>query len=113
LSDDPLVEFSRNNLRVAAAKYEELLMRIDSARIEQDTARAAFKYRYSVVRPASVPKKPVKPDVALILVGAFFAALLGALMTGATRDWLSGRMVEPWQVERALHLPVLSQVKIP
>lgn len=113
LSDDPLVEFSRNNLRVAAAKYEELLMRIDSARIEQDTARAAFKYRYSVVRPASVPKKPVKPDVALILVGAFLAALLGALLTGATRDWLSGRLVEPWQVERALGLPVLSQVKIP
>src|SRR3990167_5647193 len=68
LADDPMVEFSRNNLRVAAAKYEELLMRIDGARIEQDTARAAFKYRYSVVRPASVPKKPVKPDVAMILV---------------------------------------------
>jgi uncharacterized protein involved in exopolysaccharide biosynthesis len=113
LSDDPLVEFSRNNLRVAAAKYEELLMRIDSARIEQDTARAAFKYRYSVVRPASVPRKPLKPDVALILVLTVFAALLGTLVTGATRDWLSGRLVEPWQVERSLGLPVLSQVKLP
>ena len=41
------------------------------------------------------------------------AALLGALLTGATRDWLRGRLVEPWQVERALDLPVLSQVKIP
>lgn len=113
LADDPLVEFSRNNLRVAAAKYEELLMRIDSARIEQDTARAAFKYRYSVVRPASVPKKPVKPDVGLILGATFLAALLAALLTGASRDWISGRLVEPWQVERALDLPVLSQVKIP
>ena len=45
LADDPLVEYARNNLRVAAAKYEELMMRIDGARIEQDTARAAFKYR--------------------------------------------------------------------
>ena len=113
LSDDPLVEFSRNNLRVAAAKYEELLMRIDSARIEQDTARAAFKYRYSVVRPASVPKKPLKPDVGLILALTLFAALGVALITGATRDWLSGRLVEPWQVERALELPVLSQVRLP
>ena len=40
LSEDPMVEFARNNLRVAAAKYEELMMRVDGARIEQDTARA-------------------------------------------------------------------------
>ena len=113
LADDPLVEFSRNNLRVAAAKYEELLMRIDSARIEQDTARAAFKYRYSVVRPPSVPKKPVKPDVGLILALAVMAALFSGLLIGATRDLLSGKIVEPWQLERALNLPVLSQVKIP
>lgn len=111
LADDPLVEFARNNLRVAAAKYEELLMRIDSARIEQDTARAAFKYRYSVVRPASVPKKPVKPNVALILGGSIVGALLIALIIGAIKDWWSRKLVEAWQVERALGLPVLSQVK--
>lgn len=86
-------------------------MRIDGARIEQDTARAAFKYRYSVVRPASVPKKPVKPDVAVILVLSGVLALFSALVAGALRDWLSGRLVEPWQVERALELPVLAQVK--
>ncbi len=113
LSEDPLVEFSRNNLRVAAAKYEELLMRIDSARIEQDTARAAFKYRYSVVRPASVPKKPVKPNVAIVIVVASVLALLAALVAGAVRDWLSGRLIEAWQVERTLGVPVISQVKLP
>ena len=68
--------------------------------------------RYKSVRPASVPRKPLKPDVALILVLTVFAALLGTLVTGATRDWLSGRLVEPWQVERSLGLPVLSQVKL-
>ena len=113
LSEDPMVEFSRNNLRVAAAKYEELLMRIDGARIEQDTTRAAFKYRYSVVRPASVPKKPVKPDVAIILAVTAVLAFFTALMAGALRDWVSGRLVEAWQVERALGLPVLSRVKLP
>jgi len=113
LSDDPLVEFARNNLRVASAKYEELLMRIDSARIEQDTARAAFKYRYSIVRPASVPKKPIKPDVGLVVIAGLAAAFVIALLAGALRDWASGRLVEPWQVERALKLPVLSQVKLP
>jgi uncharacterized protein involved in exopolysaccharide biosynthesis len=113
LSDDPLVEFARNNLRVASAKYEELLMRIDSARIEQDTARAAFKYRYSIVRPASVPKKPVKPDVTVVVAASFVLALVFALLVGALRDWISGRLVEAWQVERSLDMPVLSQVKVP
>jgi uncharacterized protein involved in exopolysaccharide biosynthesis len=112
LMDDPLVEFSRNNLRVAAAKYEELLMRIDSARIEQDTARAAFKYRYSVVRPASVPKKPVKPDLAIVILAAFVLAMGAGVVIGSVRDWWTGRLVEAWQVERALDLPVLSQVKL-
>ncbi len=111
LSEDPLVEYARNNLRVAAAKYEELMMRIDGARIEQDTARAAFKYRYSVVRPASVPKKPLKPNGALILAASFIAALGLALVVGAARDFSRDCFVEPWQVERALGLKVLSRLK--
>ncbi len=111
LADDPLVEYARNNLRVAAAKYEELMMRIDGARIEQDTARAAFKYRYSVVRPASVPKKPLKPNAAVIVVVALIAALGAALLVGAVRDVSRDRFVEPWQVERALGLKVLSRLK--
>jgi uncharacterized protein involved in exopolysaccharide biosynthesis len=110
LNLDPMVDFARNNLRVASAKYEDLMMRIDGARIEQDTARAAFKYRYSVVRPASVPKKPVRPDVALLTGAVVLLALLSGLFAGAVRDLLRGRLVEGWQVERALKLKVLSHV---
>jgi len=112
LADDPLVEHSRNNLRVAAAKYEELMMRIDGARIEQDTARAAFKYRYSVVRPASVPRKPAAPNVVVLFIVALVAALFLALVAGSLRDLRSGTFVEPWQVSRRLDLPVLSQVTL-
>jgi uncharacterized protein involved in exopolysaccharide biosynthesis len=112
LQDDPLVEFSRNNLRVAAAKYEELMMRIDGAHIEQDTARVAFKYRYSVVRPAAVPKKPTKPDAAILSAAALVAALLVALLAGAVREWFRGSLVEAWQVERLLKVKVLSHVRL-
>ncbi len=111
LADDPVVEFTRNNLRVVSAKYEELLMRIDGARIEQDTARAAFKYRYSVVRPATVPRKPVSPNAGLLLVAAALAAAVVGLFIGALRDWSSGNLVESWQVERSLDLKVLSRIK--
>ncbi|MBK7857915.1 MAG: hypothetical protein IPJ65_04665 [Archangiaceae bacterium] len=111
LADDPAVDYARNNLRVAAAKSEELMMRIDSARIEQDTARAAFKYRFSVVRPASVPKEPIKPDVLILVVLTLMVALGGAIAAGALRDASKGRYVESWQVERTLNMKVLAQVK--
>lgn len=87
-------------------------MRIDGARIEQDTARAAFKYRYSVVRPASVPRKPASPNAVVLMVAVVVAALGLALVTGAARDLRSGTFVEPWQVSRRLGLPVVSQVKL-
>jgi hypothetical protein len=111
LSDDPMVDFARNNLRVASAKYEELMMRIDAARIEQDTARAAFKYRYSVVRPASVPKKPTSPNAPVLMVVVVVLALMSGLFAGSIRDLTRGRFVEPWQVERTLKLRVLSEVR--
>lgn len=113
LADDPLVEFARNNLRVASAKYEELMMRIDGARIEQDTARAAFKYRYSVVRPASIPKKPIKPNVGVLVGASVAVGLVLAVLIGAVLDLLRGRVVEAWQVRYQLGLRVLSEVKVP
>ncbi len=111
LGDDPATEFARSQLRMASAKHEDLLMRIDAARIELDTARAAFKYRYSVVNPAQLPKKPVKPNLPLVVTGGLFAALLLALFAGAGTDLWRGRLVERWQIERNLELPVLAEVK--
>jgi uncharacterized protein involved in exopolysaccharide biosynthesis len=111
LGEDPMVEHARTQVRMATAKYEDLTMRIDAARIELDTARAAFKYRYSVVRPASVPRKPLKPNVPVLIGGAIFGAAIIGLFMGAVLDLYSGRIVERWQVERSLKLPVLAEVK--
>jgi hypothetical protein len=113
LADDPEVEFAHNALRVASANLEELNLRIDSARIEQDSARAAFKYRYSVVRPASLPRHPATPNLQALFLGGLGLALLLALLSGAALEWRRGVLVEPWQVERALELGVLANVRRP
>ncbi|HMK72183.1 MAG TPA: hypothetical protein VK454_02525, partial [Myxococcaceae bacterium] len=47
-SSAPAEEYAKARLRFAMNKYDSLLERLDAARIELDTARAAFKYRYSV-----------------------------------------------------------------
>ncbi len=103
-------EYARTRVRFAMEKYDNLLERIDSAQIELDTARAAFKYRYSVVRPPIFPKRPSKPKVPVFVAGALFAALTFGLAAAVLADLRSGRLLEPWQVERQLGLTILGEL---
>jgi uncharacterized protein involved in exopolysaccharide biosynthesis len=91
-------------------KYDTLLDRLNSARIELDTARAAFKYRYTIVRPPQLPKRPVKPKVPFVLGAGVLAATVLAVIAAALADLRSGRILETWQVERALGLEVLGEL---
>ncbi|HEY3449720.1 MAG TPA: hypothetical protein VGK67_25425 [Myxococcales bacterium] len=108
---DPSTEYLRAQLKVAIDKHQDLLGRIDGARIELDTARAAFKYRYSVVRPAQVPKEVERPKPAVVLGGGAFAAVLFALFACVAADLRGGRIVEAWQVDKLLGVPVLAEVR--
>ncbi|HEX7602016.1 MAG TPA: hypothetical protein VF316_10440 [Polyangiaceae bacterium] len=110
VADDTLVEAQRQKLQSATIKYQDLMDRIDSARIELETARAAFKYRYSVVVAPEVSKSPKKPNVPVVVgVGVLLAFLL-ALVFPMGADLASGRVMESWQAERRLKLPVLGEV---
>ncbi|HET9451190.1 MAG TPA: hypothetical protein VFO83_09925, partial [Aggregicoccus sp.] len=108
---EELEEYAQSRLRIATNKYEELLDRIDAARIELDTARAAFKYRYSVIDPAQVPKKALSPKPALLILGGILGGLALALCCAILADLRSRRLLERWQVERTLGLPVLGELK--
>lgn len=109
-SDAPAEEYAKARLRFAMNKYDSLLERLDAARIELDTARAAFKYRYSVIRPAELPKGAIKPKVPVVLALGLLAALMAAAGLAALVDLRSRRLVEPWQIERQLGLPVLGDL---
>jgi uncharacterized protein involved in exopolysaccharide biosynthesis len=111
LDDDPAMLVARDQLRMATARYQDLLMRIDAARIELDTARAAFKYRYSVVSPALTPRKPISPNVLLIIFGGLLGAVACAFFASTLMDLKGGRLIETWQVESQLGLPVLAELK--
>jgi hypothetical protein len=112
-ADDLNSQYARTRLRFAMEKYDVLLERIQAARIELDTARAAFKYRYAVIRPPGYPKRPQKPKVPLVLAGGLLAALALGTLAAALRDLWSGKILEPWQMERGLGLPVLGQLPRP
>jgi uncharacterized protein involved in exopolysaccharide biosynthesis len=104
-------QFATLRLRSELNQLESVLSRTDAARIELAVSQAAFKYRYTVIRPALVPKAPAFPRSRLILAASVVAAVFLACLLVVMRDFLSSRIFEAWQVERRLGLPVFGTLR--
>ncbi|MFO0590942.1 MAG: hypothetical protein U0441_25590 [Polyangiaceae bacterium] len=111
--DEPELASAKERLLVATRRYEDLMDRVDSARIELQTAQAAFKYRYVVVDPPEVPEKATRPNGAFLVLGGLVLSAALAIFAAAAKDLTSGRFVEAWQVRRKLQLPILAEVEEP
>jgi capsular polysaccharide biosynthesis protein len=105
--------YARGQLRDAMDKYAALRTQIQTAQIDLETAQAAFKYRYSVVTPAHLPRSPTKPNVPLVILAAFVAAVLCGLLFAVLADVRKGRLLERWQIERLLDRPILGEIALP
>ena len=110
---EPAMVYARGQLRDAMDKYAAFREKVQAAQIDLETAQAAFKYRYSVITPAQLPKRPRSPNVPLILLGALLGGVLSALLAAIVADLRRGVFVERWQVERILDRPVLAEIEIP
>jgi hypothetical protein len=110
---DPGMVYARGQLRDAMDKYAALRTQIQTAQIDLETAQAAFKYRYSVITPALLPRHPIKPKVPLVVLAAFLAAILCGLLFAVLADVRKGRLLERWQIERLLDRPILGEVALP
>jgi hypothetical protein len=111
--DQPKVTAARLKLVATVNKYEELMGRLDSARLELHAAQATFKYRYVITAPAELPRSPDKPILLMIvLLGTVFTVAL-AIGAAGVRELARGRFVEPWQVRRKLPVPLLAEVEEP
>jgi uncharacterized protein involved in exopolysaccharide biosynthesis len=110
---DPAMVYARGQLRDAMDKYAALRTQIQSAQIDLETAEAAFKYRYAVITPAQVPKRPTKPNAPLVMLASLVAALLVSMIAAVFADIRSGRLIERWQVEDLLDKPILGEVDLP
>jgi hypothetical protein len=109
VKEDPQVQLIRAKLDAAIRRYQDAVWRIDGANMEVEIARAAFKYRYTVVTPAEVPTKPKKAIATMVGVGSVIGSLVLALLLAAAADLGSGRILEEWQVRRRLKLEILGE----
>jgi len=108
----PLTVLEQNDaVRDARFQYQQMVEQLNTAQIQLDTARAAFKYRYSVVWPAQVPTEPVSPKARKIFGLGIPGALILAIVAAALLEMRRGSVLRRWQVERGLGLPVIGELK--
>ncbi|MDY7226007.1 chain-length determining protein [Hyalangium rubrum] len=110
VSENPSAAVTLERLRSRLNAQQMILKRIDAAKLEREIADKSFKYRFTELTPAEFPRKPIKPNALIIAVGGVVAGLLLAVFAALARDVLSGRVLESWQVERGLGLPVLAEL---
>jgi hypothetical protein len=108
--EDPSAQLSRAKLDSAIHRYQDAVSRLDSANMELEIARAAFKYRYTVVTPAEVPRGPKKATARTVGIASVIGAILLAFLLAAGADMGSGRVLEVWQVRRRLKIEVLGEI---
>jgi capsular polysaccharide biosynthesis protein len=94
-------------------KYAALRAQIQGAQIDLETAKAAFKYRYTVVTPARLPRSPSVPNIPVVTLVAFVVSILCGFLLTVLLDLKRGRLVEPWQLERLLERPILGELALP
>lgn len=117
LRDDPAISTARDQLRMATARYQDFLMRVDAAKMELSNVRREFRDpskpggRYMVVRPAQTPRNPISPNVMLIVLGGLFGGVAFAFFASAAIDVWRGKLVEPWQIEKRLKVPLLADIR--
>jgi hypothetical protein len=98
-------------LKVEMAQLAAVRERANAARAELSSSQVGFKYQYSILRPAQLPRQPVAPNVPAILGAGALASLLLAVAVAFGVDLARGRILEAWQVERQVGVPVSLRVK--
>jgi uncharacterized protein involved in exopolysaccharide biosynthesis len=109
---NPAAEFANLTFRTELSQLQSILERTDGARIELAVSEAAFKYRYTVIKPAQIPREPQSPNLRFIALAGLLAAIALAVGAAVAKDLISNRIVEAWQVERQLGIPILGSVRL-
>lgn len=111
-TDETLDPAVAAQLRFAVEKYAMLRGKINGAKVDLDTAQAAFKHRYRVVVPAEPPNSPIKPKPPVVIGAGLALGLLLALAICLLLELRTGMLVESWQLHQ-IGLPVLAELRLP
>ncbi|HEV2268369.1 MAG TPA: XrtA system polysaccharide chain length determinant [Steroidobacteraceae bacterium] len=99
------------NYEVTKKAYDELLSRLDSARLGRQAASTGL-VRFQVINPPAASFSPVFPNRPLLVPGAFFLALAAGIGVAYLLHLLRPVIVSSRQLTAATGLPVLGAVSL-
>lgn len=104
-----LLMAERNNIQ---AKFDELMKKTMEARVAQGLEKEQMGERFTIIDPARLPEKPVKPNVpAILLIGLFLGAGAG-VGTAALKEYNDRSVRDPKALADLMRLPVLVTVPV-
>ncbi len=107
----PELELEKSRLlrefEVNSGVYEMLLERLETARITRDLEQLAEGTRFEILRPASLPRKPIRPQpIPTLLLGFALGCLLGVALV-ALAEFLDESIHTVDDATEHLKLPVI------
>ena len=113
MDKDPEIAAVLDDLKKRQDSHDELLSRLVNARLQSETSSVAFDYRYIITEPPVFPRKPIKPNVPVMVIGGAVGALFLGVLLSLLADLFSGRVLESWQVTRFLQMKALGELEEP
>jgi len=109
--EDPAEELARSQLTAAMVRYNTIVDRLEAAQTERDALTAGNKYRYLVVKPPLRPTEPAnRGKKRLVWVAGGLGGLLFGVLGAFGLAYREGRIVQAWQLEDGLGLPILAEL---
>ncbi|MCM8781563.1 MAG: Wzz/FepE/Etk N-terminal domain-containing protein [Candidatus Omnitrophica bacterium] len=90
--------------------YNILLQKLETAKITQRLETSREGTRYTVLDPARLPLKPVKPNKAKVMFLALFLGISSGAGLAFAREFMDQSFVDIEDAKNSLHLPVLGAI---
>lgn len=94
------------------AQYDELLRRVESARMSEDAEKSKDDITFRVIDPPTVPAIPVAPKRGLLMSGVLIFALLGGAGLAFALNLARPVFYTGKELERRFSVPVLGAIRL-
>jgi uncharacterized protein involved in exopolysaccharide biosynthesis len=113
MDKDPEIAAVLDDLKKRQDAHDEMVGRLVNARLQSETAKVAFEFRYITTEPPVLPRKSIKPNVPVMVGGGAVGAIFLGVLLALLADIFSGRVLETWQVSRFLQMKALGELEEP
>jgi protein tyrosine kinase modulator len=90
--------------------YDDLLQKLENARVSKNLELADKSTKYRVVDPPLVPRVPVQPNRILLIFAGLFVGIASGVGTAIGFDYFNNSFKDEDSLRKALNLPVLAAV---